>query len=73
MMSRRLQVTLDDRHSDVLHHEQRPTGASLARLIRRAIDVPDHLIAATAERLELELWTRNVRHFPMVPDLRPAY
>lgn len=33
----------------------------------------DYLIAATALLLEAELLTTNVRHFPMITDLRPAY
>jgi predicted nucleic acid-binding protein len=47
-----------------------------ARLYRRShqgIDVPDYLIAATAFTLRAELWTRNVKHFPMFPDLEPPY
>jgi predicted nucleic acid-binding protein len=37
------------------------------------IDVPAYVIAATAERLDAQLLTRNVRHFPMFPDLEPPY
>lgn len=37
------------------------------------IDDADYLIAATALELELPLLTRNVRHFPMLPGLEPAY
>jgi predicted nucleic acid-binding protein len=37
------------------------------------IQVTDLLLAAAVERVEGQLLTRNVRHFPMFPDLRPAY
>jgi predicted nucleic acid-binding protein len=52
------------------------TAGELARRHRRAhggIDDADYLIAATALLLEAELLTTNVRHFPMLPDLRSAY
>ncbi|MEX2279237.1 MAG: type II toxin-antitoxin system VapC family toxin [Acidimicrobiia bacterium] len=51
-------------------------AGSLARQHRRAysgIDDADYLIAATAIVLEAELLTTNVRHFPMLGGLRPAY
>ena len=51
-------------------------AGSLARKHRRAysgIDDVDYLIAATALDLEAELLTTNVRHFPMLAGLRPAY
>jgi predicted nucleic acid-binding protein len=37
------------------------------------VGLPDYFIGATAEHLGAALWTRNVRHFPMFPDLRPPY
>ena len=37
------------------------------------IDPVDYVIAATAERLGAELWTLNVRHFPMFPGLSAPY
>lgn len=37
------------------------------------LGVSDLLIAATAKQLDLPLATRNVKHFPMFPDLRPPY
>lgn len=37
------------------------------------IGLIDFLVAATADVLGLELVTRNVRHFPMFPDLEPPY
>jgi predicted nucleic acid-binding protein len=33
----------------------------------------DYLIAATAEIHGADLVTRKVRHFPMLPDLAPAF
>lgn len=53
----------------------RAAGA-LARKHRRAysgIDSADYLIAATALLLDAPLLTTNVRHFPMLTDLEPAY
>jgi predicted nucleic acid-binding protein len=51
-------------------------AGSLARRHRRshsAIDDADYLIAATALLLDAELLTTNVRHFPMIGGLEPAY
>ena len=39
----------------------------------QGIEVVDLLLAAAAERYGARLLTRNVRHFPMVPGLRPAF
>jgi predicted nucleic acid-binding protein len=52
------------------------TAGSLAREHRRAhsgIDDADYLIAATSLILDADLLTMNVRHFPMLGGLRPAY
>jgi predicted nucleic acid-binding protein len=52
------------------------TAAALARDHRRShggIDDADYLIAATTLLLDAELLTTNVRHFPMLKGLRPAY
>lgn len=48
----------------------------LARRHRRShagIGLADFLIAAGVERLDARLLTKNVRHFPVFPDLAPAY
>jgi predicted nucleic acid-binding protein len=37
------------------------------------IDIPDAIIAATAEHHGLKLATLNVRHFPMFSRLKRAY
>jgi hypothetical protein len=37
------------------------------------IDIPDAIIAATADHHGLKLATLNVKHFPMFPKLKRAY
>lgn len=37
------------------------------------VGIADALIAASAESIDAELVTRNVRHFPMFPALTPPY
>ena len=39
----------------------------------RGVDGADLAIAATTIHVGARLLTRNVRHFPMFPDLRPPY
>jgi predicted nucleic acid-binding protein len=51
-------------------------AGALAQRHRRShsgIDDADYLIAATAQLLEADLLTTNVRHFPMLSGLEPAY
>lgn len=50
-------------------------GALASQFLRshRQIELADYVIAATAQVLGAELWTRNVRHFPMFPGLAPPY
>ena len=50
-------------------------GSLAARYLRShsGVDTVDYLLAATAAILEAELLTQNVKHFPMIPALRPAY
>jgi predicted nucleic acid-binding protein len=51
-------------------------AGALSREHRRAysgIDDADYLIAATALALDADLLTTNVRHFPMLIGLTPAY
>jgi predicted nucleic acid-binding protein len=51
-------------------------GGNLAREYRASypgLGLPDILIGATAQHVGGELWTRNPRHFPMFPGLRPPY
>lgn len=37
------------------------------------VDPVDYIIAATAASLDASLWTRNLKHFPMFPDLTAPY
>jgi predicted nucleic acid-binding protein len=50
-------------------------GALAARFIRShpSIELVDFVIAATAQRLDARLLTRNLKHFPMFPDLGDPY
>lgn len=51
-------------------------AGALARRYRRShsgIDSPDYAIAATALLLDADLLTTNVRHYPMIEALQPAY
>ena len=51
-------------------------GGELARRYRPShsgIEDVDYLIAATALILDAELLTTNVKHFPMLEGLQPAY
>lgn len=51
-------------------------AAALARRHRPAhpgIKMADFVIAATVRALDAELWTRNVRHFPMLRGLAAPY
>jgi predicted nucleic acid-binding protein len=51
-------------------------AGEFARRFRRShsgIGIADYLIAATADIHELELATLNVKHFPMMRGLRPAF
>lgn len=43
------------------------------RAFHQGIDVADFIIAATAMRADAELWTRNVKHFPMFEGLEAPY
>jgi predicted nucleic acid-binding protein len=50
-------------------------GDLAARYLRShpGIDTVDYLVAAAVDRLGGALMTLNVRHFPMIRDLAPAY
>jgi predicted nucleic acid-binding protein len=53
--------------------------ASLAGQLKKkyfashGVQIPDALIAATATQHELALYTLNVKHYPMISGLKPAY
>lgn len=51
-------------------------AGSLARSYRRShpgVDVVDYVIAATSQLHAADLWTRNLKHFPMFEGLRSPY
>ncbi len=51
-------------------------AGQLARSYRRShsgIDIADYIVAASALTTGADLWTRNIKHFPMFPDLAPPY
>ena len=51
-------------------------AGSMAAEYRRShsgIDAVDYVIAATSTVTGADLLTTNVRHFPMIPQLRPPY
>lgn len=51
-------------------------AGALARRYRAShtgVGVVDFVIAATAQELDAELWTRNIKHFPMFAGLTPPY
>lgn len=51
-------------------------AAEHLRTYRRShpgIDVVDYVVAATADVLEARLLTMNVKHFPMLRGLKPAF
>lgn len=51
-------------------------AGALAREYAKAhsgIDTVDYLLAAACQMLGASLLTLNVKHFPMLPGLRPAY
>lgn len=43
------------------------------RSSHQGIDVVDFVIAATCEEVGADLMTLNVKHFPMVEELQPAF
>lgn len=47
--------------------------AGAHRASHRYIETVDFVVAATAQQLEAELWTVNVRDFPMFPGLEAPY
>lgn len=71
--TRRLLDALDWLDVDVAIAER--AGLSANRYLRShpGVDPVDFIIAATAEQHGAILWTRNVKHFPMLDDLAPPY
>ena len=58
-----------------LDDETAQVAGQLGRQYRRShgLDVADLIIAATAMRLDADLATRNLKHFPMWPHLVAPY
>lgn len=55
-----------------------PIGAHAGAIMREyaakiGLDVPDAIIAATAQIVRLPLLTLNLKHFPMLPDARRPF
>jgi predicted nucleic acid-binding protein len=71
--TRRLLEVLDWREVDDQLAER--AGRLASRFVRShpGVEIVDYVIAATVERLEAELLTRNRKHFPMFPDLTDPY
>ena len=61
------------------HPVDEATADQAGRLARRfyashrTIDLADYVVAATAQMLMAELWTSNVKHFPMFAGLKAPY
>lgn len=67
---------LDSLHAVPVNRAIAWHAGELRRLYHRshhAIGTPDYLIAATALVTGYELATLNVRHFPMIENLRPPF
>lgn len=47
--------------------------ASRYRRSHAAIEIVDYVVAATVGILRARLWTLNLKHFPMFPELEPPY
>jgi predicted nucleic acid-binding protein len=73
---RRTNALLDAlRWQDVTVEVAEHAGELARRYLRshRGVDTVDCLVAAATELLGAELLTCNVKHFPMVSGLKPAY
>ena len=71
--TRRLMRVLDWIPVDDVIAEQ--AGQLANRYVRShpGVDPVDYIIAATTRTLDAALWTRNVKHFPMIVGLTPPY
>ena len=71
--TRRLMRVLDWIPVDDVIAEQ--AGQLANRYLRShpGVDPVDYIIAATTRTLDAALWTRNVKHFPMIGGLTPPY
>ncbi len=50
-------------------------GELASRYLRShpGVDTVDYLVAATTQLLNAQLYTMNIKHFPMFENLKPAY
>lgn len=53
--------------------EQAGTLANQYLRSHPGVDPIDYIIAATAQALDADLWTTNLKHFPMFPELASPY
>ena len=60
---------------DVTQEVADHAGGLARKFVRshRSIDTVDFVIAATTSLLDAELYTLNIKHFPMFPDLKAPY
>ncbi len=63
------------RWQDVTVEVADEAGALASRYLRShpGVDTIDYLVAAAALTMGAELWTTNIKHFPMFPDLERPY
>jgi predicted nucleic acid-binding protein len=71
--TRRLLDSLDLIEVDDTVAERAGTLANRYLRSHPGVDPVDYVIAATTQHLGAELWTRNLKHFPMFPGLIAPY
>ena len=67
---------LDNLHWIAVDEDLADRAGVLANRFLRShpgVDPVDYVIAATVVRFGARLWTQNLRHFPMFPDLQSPY
>jgi predicted nucleic acid-binding protein len=73
MLTRRLLGQLEWVPVDDEIAEQASTLAARFLRSHTGVETVDYVIAASARALGAELWTTNLRHFPMFPGLASPY
>lgn len=71
--TRRLLDVVDWVDVDVAIAERAGTLANQYLRSPPGVDPIDYIIAATAQALDADLWTTNLKHFPMFPELASPY
>jgi predicted nucleic acid-binding protein len=71
--TRRLLNVVDWIDVDEAIAEQAGTLANHYLRSHPGVDPIDYIIAATAQALDADLWTTNLKHFPMFPKLASPY